>query len=546
MQLSVFFAAGKAEGDRLPQLVQNDEWPTVDIFITYCGEGDHIVLNTAKAACAVDYPQALLRVIVLDDSHSANLAAMVDQLGKECPNLSYASRNVRVKTHSKASNLNFGLQHVESLRLGRSDYVAVLDVDMIPEPQWLRQVLPPLLNNPRAALAGPSQRYYNLPPGDPLDVNSEFQAFECIMHLQDFSNNSCCMGSGFAARRSALECIGGFPEESMQEDILTSYFLSAAGLHSIFVPGSLQWGMGPDTIPGYLKQCQRWMVGIISVGQFVCSDRAKWLPPQTRFTGVLCALIVGSASFIWTFALVALPTLALTGQTLIPLGTTTHLRVLIRLASLDFAAQSLYNIFRSSILDFRMPIHGLVAPVWTQPWRASIALRYFIIPKLFGNHVPNFSPTGISTDGEAERAARTRGSRIACSKAVFWDCGAYTHLLVFLVCVAGAGIWAQMALGTFTGEGARSAALLLLTGIAWPHFLLLWAALAKSAWVPVAYAIMPVPVATDGELFVRNPTNGVKYASAKAKNNFMCRPRQWPFLFHCLIYLSATLVSEYL
>ena len=60
---------------------------------------------------------------------------VVGRLWSEYPNLFYASRKVvvQVMTHSKAANLNFGLLHVCSMK-GRSDYVAIVDVDVMLEP----------------------------------------------------------------------------------------------------------------------------------------------------------------------------------------------------------------------------------------------------------------------------------------------------------------------------------------------------------------------------------------------------------------------------
>ena len=543
-QLAVFSSARRAEGDRLPQRIKDDAWPEVDIFVTYCGEDIEIIANTAKAACSQDYPQGLTRVIVLDDSDSSVLAKLVGRLGKEYPNLFYASRKVQVTTHSKAANLNFGLRHVASMKGEPSDYVAVLDVDMIPEPDWLRQVLPHVHNNPRAALACPFQRFYNIPAGDPLDLKSDVLPIECLMYLQDFSDDTWCTGSGFVARRGALDSIGGFPEELLQEDVLTSNYLSAAGWKSIYVPAPVQWGLGPDTFSGCLKQCQRWTVGLLSISHFAITEGASKLSPEARLNGIVWGIVIGSAAFAWTFAFLALPLLALTGQTLVAVGNSENLRTLSRLASLDFAAQSLYYILMASCVDFRMPFDGHFLTVWTQPWKVLIAFRYYIIPKILRYPIPNFTPTGNAADGKAECAARVCQSRIALSRIAFWDCGAYAHLAVLLCCLAAADTWARTALRTFHGEGAFRAAHQLLTGIAWPHVFFIWLTLAKSAWVPVSYALKPVPLPGRDQLLACKKRHGVDYPSKQVKKDFMRKPTQWTFLLKCSFYLAAALLME--
>ena len=110
----------------------------MDVFITHCGESHDIVLETVKAACALKWPSNAFRVIVLDDSGSVELTEKVERVDKEVsPRLVYASRGVQVRTYSKAANLNFGLRYVESLPDGKGEFLGVLDVDMIPEPDWL-------------------------------------------------------------------------------------------------------------------------------------------------------------------------------------------------------------------------------------------------------------------------------------------------------------------------------------------------------------------------------------------------------------------------
>ena len=543
-QLAELSASGQAEGNRIVQEVEDCDWPSVDILIPYCGEGDEMVLNTAKAACACDYPSDLLRAIILDDSHSSELARKVEKTKDQWPNISYASRNIDVKTHSKASNLNFGIRYLENLERSKAPYIAVLDADMIPEPAWLRCVLPHALNNPDAGLACPFQAYYNIPKGDPLGTNTDLQSIEWVMHLQDFSNKTWCTGSGFVVKSSALKIMGFFPEDCLQEDVLTSNLLSSVGWCTVYVPGSLQWGRGPDTMRAFLKQWQRMIVGFISVAQFLCSRKAQKLPKEARHGVVLWASVVGASSIIWTFALVALPLCMMTGKPLvIPSQQFNHLRWLIRLAALDFGAKTTHNIFMSSTLGFRMPIHGYYSSIWSQPWRASIVLRYFIIPKLFGRDHPNFTPTG----SPAERAARVKRSRLASSKVVLWDCGAWTHLIVLLFCASGSVTWLGAALKDFSSEKtAHQVALVYLTGIACPPILFLWVALAEAAWLPVSYAIWPPSLSAPDTLMVRDAKRGVDYPSDNLKKDYMRRHSLWPFALRALVYLSTLVITEML
>jgi len=125
------FALKKRARPKL-RLIGNDV-PTVDIFVTCCGEDDDLVLDTVRAACAQDYPQDKFRVIVLDDGKSAGLERLTRDLADTYPNLYYKSRPKfpGVPHHFKAGNLNYGLDEVHTMPGGAGQFMAALDADMV-------------------------------------------------------------------------------------------------------------------------------------------------------------------------------------------------------------------------------------------------------------------------------------------------------------------------------------------------------------------------------------------------------------------------------
>jgi cellulose synthase/poly-beta-1,6-N-acetylglucosamine synthase-like glycosyltransferase len=146
------------------RLVGNDV-PTVDVFVTCCGEDDDLILDTARAACDVDYPQDRFRVVVLDDGRSESLERAITGLPGQpglqetYPNLHYRSREKipGVPHHFKAGNLNYGLEEVHGMPGGAGQFMAALDADMIPEQEWLRAIMPHMLIDNKMALACPPQ-----------------------------------------------------------------------------------------------------------------------------------------------------------------------------------------------------------------------------------------------------------------------------------------------------------------------------------------------------------------------------------------------------
>ena len=151
--------SGKAARPRPAYRLEGHVAPSVDIMITCCGEPVEIVINTISAAAAQDYPIARSRVFVLDDGHDAELQQAVEMLKLRLSkttnrSIIYLSRTVPPgqPSHFKSGNLRFGIE--ESQRLGTgSDFVAGLDADMVPEPNWLRSMVPHVLLQDEVAMA---------------------------------------------------------------------------------------------------------------------------------------------------------------------------------------------------------------------------------------------------------------------------------------------------------------------------------------------------------------------------------------------------------
>jgi len=131
--------------------------PTVDVFVTCCKEDVEVITDTVRAAAAVDWPSDRFRVIVLDDGADPELKRAVDDVSQLYPNVYYTARQKvkGVPHHFKAGNLNHGLEFVKTLPGGASAYIAALDADMIPQPEWLRAILAHLVIEPMLALSCP-------------------------------------------------------------------------------------------------------------------------------------------------------------------------------------------------------------------------------------------------------------------------------------------------------------------------------------------------------------------------------------------------------
>lgn len=241
------------------RLLGNDV-PTVDVFITCCGEDFDVIMDTVRASCDLDYPSDRFRVLLLDDGKSDALKNAIEDMRETFPNVFYKRRPKfpGVPHHFKAGNLNYGLDDVHNMPGGAGEYMAALDADMIPEQQWLRAVLPHLLVDDKMALACPPQLFYNVPRDDPLCQSLDF--FVSVSEtVKDAMGVAWCTGSGYVVRRTALDQIGNFPCGSLAEDVATSTLLLGKGWKTAYVHEKLQFGTVPEDYGSHLKQRTRWV-----------------------------------------------------------------------------------------------------------------------------------------------------------------------------------------------------------------------------------------------------------------------------------------------
>lgn len=156
-------------------------------------------------------------------------------------------------------------------------YVAALDADMIPMPHWLRTLMPHIEGNADCAMVCPPQvgvtqearylahrtnarlkTFYDIPVNDPLtQTMSHFAGM--TEAINDALGHADCLGSGYIMRRTALESIGGFPIESLSEDVNCSSTLLGAGWKTAFIPEAVQYGSVPESYAGHVKQRTRWV-----------------------------------------------------------------------------------------------------------------------------------------------------------------------------------------------------------------------------------------------------------------------------------------------
>jgi cellulose synthase (UDP-forming) len=232
--------------------------PTVDIFVPIVQEPLFVLERTLVCCLGLDYPRDRFQVYVLDDGHRDDVKHLAQSLG--CHYL----RRPRRGEGAKAGNLNYGVAH------STGEFIAVFDTDHVPARSFLRETMPHF-EDPTVALVQTAHHFYNR---DIFQRNLRLQQtvqdeqrlfFRTIQPGRDGRNSAFFAGSSGVFRRTVLQEVGGFRQETITEDLHTSLLIHAKGYRSCYVNKELSTGLMPETLDGYLSQRMRWATGAIQL-----------------------------------------------------------------------------------------------------------------------------------------------------------------------------------------------------------------------------------------------------------------------------------------
>lgn len=250
--------------DNTPMAEQNElrshvsaDMPAVDVFIPTYNESWEVLERSILGAKALDYPN--FKVWVLDDTRR-------DWLRDKCAAMGVRYLRRDDNKGAKAGNLNNAL--AVSKTETDAPFIMVLDADFVPKRKFLRRVVG-FFEDPQVALVQTPQFFFNpnmLQHNFMLSeswVDEQRFFFDTLQPAKDAWDVSYCCGTSFVARRAAIEHIGGYPTETITEDILLSFKLIDAGYVTRYLNEKLSNGLAPETIAEYIKQRSRWGIGAI-------------------------------------------------------------------------------------------------------------------------------------------------------------------------------------------------------------------------------------------------------------------------------------------
>jgi cellulose synthase/poly-beta-1,6-N-acetylglucosamine synthase-like glycosyltransferase len=230
--------------------------PTVTVQIpTY---NELAALNCTARCLAFDYPQDKLQILIGDDSNNPAISAQIDAFAAKNPFVTVCRRGDNAGF--KPGNLNHMLQQTTG------DYILILDSDFLPEKDFLRHLVQPVVADPSLAgvqatwqISNTHQNHTTLMGAGIINVIHVV----ILPLLNRLAHTGVFCGSGELVRKDLLIQNGGWTLGALTEDVDYSLRAIASG-HRIAYLNDLHIDCEvPYTPRDLFRQQMRWAYGVM-------------------------------------------------------------------------------------------------------------------------------------------------------------------------------------------------------------------------------------------------------------------------------------------
>lgn len=230
------------------------KYPFVTIQVPVFNEPLEIVRQTLDGCLKMDYPKERYEIIVADDSSDKGAAK---KLSRFCSakGIIYMHRNCR--SGYKAGALN------NILERSRGEVIAVIDADDAPKPTFLRHSIE-LMDDVACVQSRSAERNSNESAVTNAGRMFTDFFFLLVMKAKQSSELQMFRGSCAVIRKSVIMQMGGWPEQTLTEDVDMSTKILSAGFRIRYNPEVECCGTNTTSLTGLDDQLSRWAHGTTS------------------------------------------------------------------------------------------------------------------------------------------------------------------------------------------------------------------------------------------------------------------------------------------
>lgn len=235
-----------------------DSWPMVTVQLPIFNER-FVVERLIHSVAALDYPPDRLEIQVVDDS-TDETTALAEALVNE-----YRSRGVNIRLLHRPDRRGFKAGALAAaLAEARGEYIAVFDADFRPAPDFLRQTIPPFLQNPRLGIVQARWGHLNssvspLTAAQAIALDKHFAIEQTVRSQAGFFPKF--NGTAGVLRRACIEDAGGWEMDTVCEDLCLSTRALLRNWQLEFLPHVVAPAELPESIVAYKSQQSRWAKG---------------------------------------------------------------------------------------------------------------------------------------------------------------------------------------------------------------------------------------------------------------------------------------------
>lgn len=225
--------------------------PRVSVIIPAYNE-ERVIAGSVARALASDYPA--LQVIVADDGSQDRTSAVAAEGFGADPRVTLLT----LRNGGKAATLN------RALAYATGEVIIALDADTQFEPPTIRRLVRWFADPRIGAVAGDAR------VGNRVNLVTRWQAIEYITAqnlerraLAGFDAMTVVPGAVGAWRRSAIDSVGGYPEDTLAEDQDLTIAVQRAGWRVTYDPRAVAWTEAPESFRALARQRYRWAFGTL-------------------------------------------------------------------------------------------------------------------------------------------------------------------------------------------------------------------------------------------------------------------------------------------
>ena len=262
LQIMYIRSTARKEEDKLVKNFSLSCFPKVTIQIPVRNEPLDIIKRILLLCSKLDYPKDKLEVVIVSDD-SEEVAEKIERVVKEInekTGLKTIFLHRKNRRGFKAGALNY------ALKFSSGEYIVVFDVDTIFKQDFLKKVIPYVLNGYDAVVVRWSAGNADLTPTSKA-LSFVFDVMAEIVQngRARWSKTPALVGSGCILDRKIIEKVGGWNEKSIAEDSDMGLRIILAGGKIKFVDNARILVEVPYNYASFKKQQIRWIYGSVEM-----------------------------------------------------------------------------------------------------------------------------------------------------------------------------------------------------------------------------------------------------------------------------------------